>query len=51
MDDTDFVTFAAAYEAFTIPPADPAADLNGDGFVDDSDFVEFAAAYEAFTCP
>lgn len=51
VDDTDFVTFAAAYQAFTIPPADPAADLNSDGFVDDTDFVVFAAAYEAFTCP
>jgi hypothetical protein len=45
------VTFAAAYEAFTIPPASPAADLTGDSFVDDADFVVFAASYEAFVCP
>jgi hypothetical protein len=51
VDDSDFVNFAAAYEAFTVPPADGAADFNGDGFVDDSDFVEFASAYEAFVCP
>jgi hypothetical protein len=51
IDDTDFVTFAAAYEAFTVPPADASADLTGDGFVDDADFVIFAAAYEGFVCP
>lgn len=51
VDDTDFVTFAAAYEQFTVPPADAAADLTLDGFVDDSDFVIFASAYENFVCP
>lgn len=51
VDDSDFVIFAAAYDAFTVPPANPAADLNDDGFVDDSDFVIFAAAYDAFSCP
>lgn len=51
VDDTDFVVFAASYEAFTVPPANGRADFNGDGFVDDADFVEFAAAYEAFVCP
>jgi len=50
VDDSDFVIFAAAYDAFSIPPANPAADLTGDGFVDDSDFVIFAAAYEDFLC-
>jgi hypothetical protein len=51
VDDADFVVFAAAYEAFTVPPADTRADFNSDGFVDDADFVVFAAAYEAFLCP
>ena len=51
VDDADFVFFAAAYEAFTVPPADAAADFNADGFVDDADFVIFAQAYEAFVCP
>lgn len=51
VDDSDFVIFAAAYQAFSIPPADPVADLTEDGFVDDSDFVIFAAQYEEFTCP
>ena len=51
VDDSDFVVFAAAYDAFTVPPANPDCDLTGDGFVDDSDFVDFAVAYDAFTCP
>jgi hypothetical protein len=51
VDDSDFVIFAAAYEQFTVPPADQAADLTLDGFVDDSDFVLFAQAYEEFVCP
>lgn len=50
VDDTDFVTFAAAYQDFSVPPADARADFSGDGFVDDTDFVTFAAAYEAFNC-
>lgn len=51
VDDADFVAFAAAYDAFSVPPAAAACDLTGDGFVDDSDFVVFAAAYDSFTCP
>lgn len=51
VDDADFVIFAAAYEAFSVPPAHSAADLTADGFVDDADFVLFAAAYERFACP
>ena len=51
VDDGDFVVFAGAYDAFTVPPADGDCDLNGDGFVDDADFVAFAGAYDAFTCP
>lgn len=51
VDDADFVTFAAAYEAFSVPPAEAAADLTGDGVVDDADFVIFASAYDNFACP
>jgi hypothetical protein len=50
VDDTDFVSFTASYEAMVVPPADPQADLNHDGLVDDSDFVLFAAAYSQLTC-
>lgn len=55
VDDTDFVLFAAAYNALLC--SDPAmgpvctADFNRDGFVDDSDFVLFAAAYNELLCP
>ncbi|HEX8877972.1 MAG TPA: DNRLRE domain-containing protein [Phycisphaerales bacterium] len=54
VDDTDFVTFAGAYN--TLDCADPSmpaacpADLNFDGFVDDVDFVLFAAAYNELLC-
>ena len=51
VDDNDFVLFTQAYDAFTVPPANPACDLNGDSFVDDTDFVLFANAYDAFVCP
>lgn len=55
VDDTDFVTFAAAYELFDCSapnmPVPCASDLNQDAFVDDADFVLFAAAYEQFVCP
>lgn len=55
VDDSDFVTFAVAYNILDCAdPAMPGAcpsDLNADGFVDDSDFVAFAAAYDALVCP
>ena len=51
VDDTDFVIFAQAYDAFTVPPANAACDLNSDTFVDDTDFVLFAQAYDSFVCP
>ena len=50
VDDTDFVLFAQAYDAF-VCSGTCAEDLNGDGFVDDTDFVLFAQAYDAFICP
>ncbi|MBY0113096.1 MAG: hypothetical protein K2Y21_09755 [Phycisphaerales bacterium] len=55
VDDTDFVSFATAYNvldcaAAAMPSACP-SDLNHDNFVDDSDFVLFAAAYDALGCP
>jgi len=54
IDDTDFVSFAAAYDLLICSdPAMPAncpADFNGDGQVDDSDFVLFAGAYNALLC-
>ena len=51
VDDLDFVIFAAAYDQFSVPPANSDCDLTGDGFVDDLDFVIFAAAYDEFACP
>jgi len=55
VDDTDFVSFAAAYDILDCAdpsmPASCPADLNGDGLVDDSDFVIFASAYDALVCP
>lgn len=51
VDDADFVSFAAAYNAFAVPPANPQADLNHDDAVDDADFVIFAQAYDAMVCP
>ena len=50
VDDSDFVDFALAYDAFVCAGACP-ADLNNDGFVDDTDFVIFAHAYDDFSCP
>jgi len=47
VDDSDFVTFANAYDALT----DLRGDLNGDGQTDDSDFVIFAGAYDTLICP
>ena len=47
VDDTDFVYFAQAYDAF----ATSAGDFNGDGFTDDTDFVYFAQAYDNYVCP
>lgn len=47
VDDMDFVTFAAAYDALI----DLRGDLNGDGQTDDSDFVLFASAYNDLLCP
>ncbi len=55
VDDSDFVTFSAAYDVLVCddPSMDPpcVADLNGGGLVDDADFVLFAAAYDQFECP
>lgn len=51
VDDTDFVTFAQAYDAFACSGSSGCAgDLNGDGFVDDTDFVLFAIAYDLYSC-
>lgn len=55
VDDSDFVSFAAAYSILvcadpTMPAGCP-ADLNSDGFIDDADFVLFAAAHELLECP
>lgn len=47
VDDSDFVAFAAAYEALVVN----SGDLTGDGTTDDADFVLFAAAYEQLVCP
>ncbi|MBX3378709.1 MAG: hypothetical protein KF805_01325 [Phycisphaeraceae bacterium] len=47
VDDSDFVLFAAAYDAFLTN----AADFTGDAITDDYDFVIFADAYDHFTCP
>jgi len=53
VDDTDFVTFASAYNDLLCPalPGLCMADLDDDGFVEDSDFVIFASAYDALLCP
>ncbi|MBL8876532.1 MAG: hypothetical protein JNM86_12120 [Phycisphaerae bacterium] len=47
VDDSDFVLFATAYDAFSTM----AADINGDAQTDDMDFVLFAAAYDLLECP
>jgi hypothetical protein len=47
VDDTDFVTFARAYNNFT----DLVGDLNTDTLTDDADFSVFAAAYDLLVCP
>ncbi|MBX3380386.1 MAG: hypothetical protein KF805_09830 [Phycisphaeraceae bacterium] len=55
VDDSDFVSFAAQYDALDC--ADPAmpgycrADINNDGVVEDADFVLFAQAYDQLVCP
>ncbi|MBX3390017.1 MAG: Ig-like domain-containing protein [Phycisphaeraceae bacterium] len=46
VDDSDFVVFAAAYNALLTM----AADFNGDGLTDDADFVIFAHAYDQLLC-
>ncbi len=51
VDDSDFASFAVAYEALIVPLADVKADFNVDGYVDDADFVIFAAAYDRLVCP
>ena len=54
IDDSDFVSFATAYDLLDC--SDPAmplrcpSDLNRDGLVDDADFVLFASAYDALLC-
>ncbi|MFO0860966.1 MAG: hypothetical protein U0570_10445 [Phycisphaerales bacterium] len=56
VDDTDFVGFAAAYDALVCPGGTPGSppfcpgDLNQDNQVDDADFVIFAAAYDQLLC-
>lgn len=47
VDDSDFVSFAAAYDEYTTL----LGDFNNDGFTDDADFVVFASAYDSLTCP
>lgn len=47
VDDSDFVDFAGAYDAFETL----LGDFNGDGYTDDADFVIFAGAYDNLTCP
>lgn len=47
VDDSDFVTFANAYDELT----NLRGDLNGDGQTDDADFVIFAANYDQLVCP
>ncbi|MFO0786400.1 MAG: hypothetical protein U0573_08625 [Phycisphaerales bacterium] len=56
VDDSDFVSFASAYNDFLCPAGGPGtagecpADLNGDQQVDDADFVIFAEAYDRLMC-
>lgn len=47
VDDSDFVLFATAYDAFVTN----SADFTGDALTDDNDFVIFAEAYDRLTCP
>lgn len=51
VDDADFSSFLASYEALIVPPADPLADFNLDGAVDDADFVIFLQYYDNLVCP
>ncbi|MBL8885551.1 MAG: hypothetical protein JNK16_02730 [Phycisphaerales bacterium] len=53
VDDSDFVSFAMAYDALLCPalPAFCDADLNDDDQVDDADFVIFATQYDTLVCP
>ncbi|MBS0187861.1 MAG: hypothetical protein JSS51_07315 [Planctomycetes bacterium] len=50
VDDADCSLFAQSYNELVIPPGDPAADLNQDGFVDDSDFILLVQAYDRLLC-
>ena len=47
VDDSDFVTFARAYNNFI----DLVGDLNADTLTDDADFSVFASAYDLLVCP
>lgn len=47
VDDTDFVAFATAYDAFLSFDGD----IDYDAKTDDADFVLFAAAYDELVCP
>lgn len=51
VDDADFSLFVQSYDILTVPPADPAADLNRDGVIDDTDFQLFVQAYNQLNCP
>ncbi len=51
VDDADFVLFIPAYNAVTVPPANPKFDLNNDTVVDDSDFLLFVQQYNDVLCP
>jgi len=55
IDDSDFVSFAQAYDVLVCSAPDMPlgcpADLNHDQAVDDADFVLFAAAYNDLLCP
>jgi hypothetical protein len=51
VDDADFVLFIPAYNAVTVPPANPKFDLNNDSVVDDSDFLLFVQQYNDVLCP
>ncbi len=55
VEDSDFVLFAAQYDAFDCTilamPHSCSGDLNADNMVEDADFVLFATAYDGFICP
>lgn len=50
VDDADLRIFVAAYEQYSVPPAEERCDLNGDGVVDDVDFAIFSEAYVRGRC-